>query len=88
MRPWLGVPDDVVGEKGKAVSDGRRIGETEGLLAAGLAEEAISVTEHDWVDEQPQFVDEVVLEQRVPELVAGVDDDVSARASVSARRPP
>ena len=76
IRP-RGGPDDVVGEEGEAVADGRCIGETEGLLAAGLAEEAIPGTEHDWVDEQPQFVDEVVLEQRVPELVAGVDHDVS-----------
>jgi len=32
--------------------------------------------EHDREDDQPQLVDQVVLDQRAPELVAGVDDDV------------
>jgi hypothetical protein len=27
-------------------------------------------------DEQPQLVDQVVLDQRAPKLIAGVDDDV------------
>src|SRR5918994_2610164 len=33
IRPWSSGPDDVVGEKGKAVSDGGCLGEMEGLVA-------------------------------------------------------
>ena len=33
--------------------------------------------ERDWEDHQPQFVDQVVLHERAPELIAGRDDDFS-----------
>jgi hypothetical protein len=45
------------------------------FLVAGLAEEALAGPEHNREDLQPQFVDEVVLHQRVYELEACGDDD-------------
>ena len=67
---------DLVGHVDEAVTDGPAAGEADRLLAAGLAEEALAGPDHDGEDEQPQLIHEVVLEQRAPELVAGVDDDV------------
>jgi len=74
-RP-LGVSDELVGKEGEAVTDDLGVDEAQGFLVAGLAEQALAGPEHDRVDEQPQLVDEVVLDQRAPELIAGVDDDV------------
>src|SRR6266566_7623139 len=71
-----GVSDNLRGEEGEAVTDGPGVEETQGLLVAGLAEEALASPEHDREDDQPQLVDQVVLDQRAPELIAGVDDDV------------
>jgi putative ABC transport system permease protein len=67
---------DLVDHVDEAVPDGPALDETGRLLAAGLAEEALAGPDHDGEDEQPQLVHEVVLEQRAPELIAGVDDDV------------
>jgi hypothetical protein len=67
---------DLVGHVDEAVTGGPAAGEADGLLAARLAEQALAGPHHDREDEQPQLVHEVVLEQRAPELVAGVDDDV------------
>jgi hypothetical protein len=39
-----------------------RLEEAHGLRVAGLAEEAPAVPEHERVDDQPQLVDEVVLQ--------------------------
>ena len=72
----LCASDELVGEEGEAVTDGLGVDEAHGLLVAGLAEEALAGSEHDWEDDEPQLVDEVVLDQRVHELVAGVDEDV------------
>src|SRR5258708_5510186 len=77
VRRPLGVSDELVGEEGEAVTDGLGIDEAHGFLVAGLAEEALAGTEQDRVDDQPQLVDEVVLDQRALELIAGVDHDVS-----------
>ena len=52
--------------------------EAHGFLVGGLAEEALASTEHDREYDQPQLVDEVVLDQRASELIAGRDDDFSA----------
>ncbi len=38
--------------------------------------------EHDRIDHQPQLVDEVVLHQRVHELTAGDDDDVTVQLAL------
>lgn len=72
----LGVLDELVSEEGEAATDGLGIEEAHGFLVAGLAEEAFTGPEHNRVDDQPQFVGEVVLDQRALELIAGVDDDV------------
>ena len=75
---WCSPPvliDEAVGEVGEALTDGLGVEEAHGLLVAGLAEEALAGTEHDREDDQPQLVDQVVLDQRAPELIAGVDDD-------------
>ena len=61
------------------------IDEAHGLLVAGLAEEALAGPEHDREDDQPQLVDQVVLDQRAPELVAGGDDDVSVQLLLQLR---
>src|SRR5258708_14044322 len=74
-QPQLGAPDDLVGEEGEAVTDGLSVDEARRFLVAGLAEEALAGSEHDREDEQPQLVDQVVLHQREPELIAGVDED-------------
>src|SRR6266542_6776341 len=63
-------------EDDHAVADGLRVGETQRLLVARLAEEALSASEHDRVHHQPQLVDEVALEQRLHQPRAPVDDDV------------
>jgi len=76
VRRPLGVSDELVGEEGEAVTDGLGIDEAHWFLVAGLAEEAFAGPEHDRVDDQPQLVGEVVLDQRALELIAGVDDDV------------
>jgi hypothetical protein len=73
----LGLPDELVGEKDEAVTNGLGIDEAHGLLVARLAEEALAGPEHDWEDDHPQFVDQVMLDQRAPELIAGRDDDFS-----------
>ena len=62
VRRPLGVSDELVGEEDEAVTDGLGIDEAHGLLVAGLAEEALARPEHDWEDDQPQLVDQVVLD--------------------------
>ena len=76
VRRPLDVPDHLVGEEGEAVTDGLGVDEAHWFLVAGLAEEALAGPEHDREDEQPQLVNQVVLDQRAPELIAGVDNDV------------
>ena len=44
-----------------------------------VAEEALAGADDDRVDQQPELVDEVGLEQRLRELRAAVHDDVAAR---------
>ena len=68
--------DDFVGEKGEAVTDRLSIDEAQWFLVADLAEEALAAPEHDRENHQSQLVDQVVLDQRAPKLIAGVDDDV------------
>jgi hypothetical protein len=58
-RP-LGLADELVGEEDEAVTNGLGIDEAHGLLVAGLAEEALAGPEHDWEDDQPQLVDQVM----------------------------
>src|SRR5215831_18883817 len=70
----------LVGEEDHAVADRLRVDEMQGLLVAGLAEEARPVAEHDGEDLQPQLVDEVVLQQGVHKPEAGGHDDFSAEA--------
>jgi hypothetical protein len=67
---------DLVGHVDETVTGGPAAGEADRLLGARPAEQALAGPDHDGEDEQPQLVHEVVLEQRAPELVAGVDDDV------------
>ena len=51
--------------------------ETHGFLVACLAEQALAGSEHDRVDFQPQFVDQIVLHQGTHQLEAGPDDDIA-----------
>jgi putative ABC transport system permease protein len=67
---------DLVGHVDEAVTGGPALDETDRLLAARLAEQVLAGPDYDREDEQPQLVHEVVLEQRAPELIAGVDEDV------------
>ena len=48
----LGVSDDLVGEVDEAVTDGPGVEGANGLLVAGLAEEALASPEHERVDQQ------------------------------------
>ena len=85
LRRLFGVSDEFVGEKDQAVTDGLGIDEAHGFFVAGLAEEALACPEHDRVDDQPQLVGKVVLDQRTPELIAGVDDDVPGQLLLQLR---
>ena len=49
----LGLPDDLVAEVGKFVSDCPGLEEVQGLLVAGVVEESHAAPEHDRVDHQP-----------------------------------
>ena len=53
VRRPLGLPDDLVGEEGEAVTDGLGVEEAHGLLVAGFLEEALAGPERDRVDHQP-----------------------------------
>ena len=77
----------LVGQGGDARPDGHGVDQAHRLLVAGLAEQPLAGAEHDREDEQPQLVDQVVLDQRPRELVAGVDDDLAVELAASASRP-
>ena len=62
VRRPLGLPDELVGEEDEAVTNGLGIDQAHGLLVAGLTEEALARPEHDWEDDQPQLVDQVMLD--------------------------
>ena len=62
VRRSLSLPDELVGEEDEAVTDGLGIDEAHRLLVAGLAEEARARAEHDWEHDQPQLVDQVMLD--------------------------
>src|SRR6266480_4953594 len=85
LRRPLGLPDELVREEGEAVTDGPGVEEAHGLLVAGLAEEALAGPEHDREDDQPQLVDQVVVDKRPPELMAGGDDDVPVQLVLQLR---
>src|ERR1700678_4189174 len=74
----LGASDDLVGEESEAVTDGLGADEAHRLLVGGPAEEALAGPEHDREDDEAQLVNEVVLDQGVHQLVAGVDKDLTA----------
>src|SRR5689334_1305121 len=65
------VSDDLVRDVGEAITECLAVEEAQGLLVAGLAEEALAGPEHDREDLQPQLVDEVVLYQGARQLEAG-----------------
>src|SRR4029450_2923018 len=71
----LCLPDDLVGEEDDVAFDGLGVDEAHRFLVAGLAEEALAVTECDREDLQPQLVDQVVLHERAYKPEAGGDDD-------------
>ncbi len=75
----LGVPDGLVGQEREVVANGLGVDEAHGFLVAGLSEEALAGSEHDGEDEQPQFVDQIVLDQRAPKLIAGVNEDLAVQ---------
>src|SRR5437868_12195287 len=79
------VPDELVGEVHEAVTDGLVAGEAHGFRAAVLAEEALAGAEDDREYDQSQLVDQVVLDQRAPELIAGRDDDFSVQLLLQLR---
>src|SRR5215831_508145 len=53
VRRLLGVPDELVGEQGKAVTNGPGMDEAHGFLIADPGEEALASPEGDGVDHQP-----------------------------------
>jgi hypothetical protein len=59
--------------------------EAQRLLVACLAEEALASPEHDREDDHSQLVHQVVLDQRAPELIAGVDEDLSVQLLLQPR---
>src|SRR5436305_9581262 len=59
------------------VADGPRLDEAQPLRRARRVEEALARSDDHGIDLQVQRVDEVVLDQRLCELRAAVDDDVS-----------
>ena len=59
------------------VTDGPRLDEAQPLRSARLVEEALARSDDHGIDLQAQRVDEVVLDQRLCELRAAVDEDVS-----------
>src|SRR5438270_10190810 len=79
------VPDELVGEVHEAVTDGLVAGETHGFRAALLTEEALAGADDDREHDQPQLVDQVMLDQRAPELIAGRDDDFSVQLLLQLR---
>src|SRR5215218_9922582 len=81
----LCLPDERVGEEDEALTDGLGVDEAHGLLVAGLVEEALAGPEHDREDDQAQFVDQVMLDQRAPELIARGDDDLSVQLLLEPR---
>src|SRR4051812_30341454 len=74
-RRRRGLPDELVAEEREALADGFGVEEAHGFLVAGLAEQAPPRPEHDREDDQPQLVDEVVLDERATEPMAARDDD-------------
>src|SRR5438309_4604005 len=56
----------------------RSIDELQARLAC-FVEEALSATQDKWVDEQPEFVDQAVRQQRPYQAGTAVDDDVPPR---------
>ena len=62
IRRPLSLPDKLIREVGEALTDGPGLAEAHRLLVAGLAEEALAGPEHDREDDQPQLVDEVMLD--------------------------
>src|SRR5205823_97784 len=68
-----------VGEDQHAVADGLRIDQTELLLLAWVAEQALAGAEDDREDHQPQLVDEVELDEGLGESRAAVDDYIPVR---------
>src|SRR5206468_12287870 len=78
----LGVPDALVGEVGGAVTDSPDADEPHRPRAADLAEQALAGPEDDGEDRQSKLVGEVVLQQRVHQWSAGVDDDVPVQLAL------
>src|SRR5438477_3633881 len=68
-----------VGQEYQAVTDGGAVDEAHGLPDARLTEQAYTGSEHDRKDDQPQLVDQVMLDQRAYELIARVHDDFSTQ---------
>src|SRR4029450_12695005 len=67
----------LIDEDGHAVADGLRVDEPQRLLVARLSEDPLARPQHDGEHHQPELVYEVVLEQRLHELPASVDVDVT-----------
>jgi hypothetical protein len=65
------------GVTGMALAHGPALEAAQRRLVACLAEEALTRSEHGGVGEQPQFVDQVVLEQCLRQLRAREADDLS-----------
>src|SRR5919199_3358870 len=66
----LGVAGGLVGEESDPAADGLVFDEVHSFHVAGRTEEPLAGPEHDRVDHQPQFVDEVVVYQHPHELNA------------------
>src|SRR5947209_19375922 len=80
-----GLPDELISEEGEAAADRLGVDEPHGFLLAALAEEALAGPEHDREDDQPHLVDQVVVDERAPELIARGDDDFSVELLLELR---
>src|ERR1700753_3807617 len=74
-RPSGGLPG-TVGHEHEVVTHGAGVDEAQRLDVTGGAEEAVAGAEDKGIDDQTVFVDEIVLDQSMHQLAAGVDDQL------------
>ena|SRR5215203_880810 len=76
-----------VGEVDDACAEGLRVHELQHLLLAPVLEEALAAAHHDGMDHKPQFVQEVLGQQRPYQGRAAGDRDVFARLPLEFAEP-
>src|SRR5262249_52015925 len=69
------VASRLVDQDDDAVPDGARLLQLQPLLVARLTEQSLAAAEHDRKEHDVELIDQIVLEERLRELAAAVDDD-------------